>query len=310
VNFDVSCAGHGCNQGDSAEGFILHFDQGRGTGLIRANDGGRYAFDLEQWRSAEAPRDGFKVDFETEGERASDVYLLPPASLPAANSASPAAGAGPQAPDIGSFLARRPGIIPAAAILVGCFLPFVSVAFVSPNLFGFVGFVTQVSRPAFAFRATPFGVQFALSCAYLLYAIPGSAAWLLYREIREEASPGLRVRVGLTGLLGPFAIYLLMLAMISLAMPATRIRSNDLNFLRAVSFAGLGWILIATASVALIIIGRRVLRPAPFEADQDDAGAAPTVEPEPRVASRTCPSCGKQYGGELIFCPRDGTDLI
>lgn len=50
---------------------------GNGTGIIRGDDGRRYAYDLADWTSEGGPRDGLKVDFEPEGGRATRILRLP-----------------------------------------------------------------------------------------------------------------------------------------------------------------------------------------------------------------------------------------
>lgn len=57
-------------------GEILGYDPNSGTGVLRAEDGRRYRFALAQWREASAPEKGIRVDFETSGEHAIDVYAV------------------------------------------------------------------------------------------------------------------------------------------------------------------------------------------------------------------------------------------
>ena len=64
-------------------GSLIHFNAQAGQGLIRAEDGRRYAFVLGQWRSESYPTLGDELDFEIEGTRALDIYVTREAVAPA-----------------------------------------------------------------------------------------------------------------------------------------------------------------------------------------------------------------------------------
>jgi hypothetical protein len=57
------------------KGIVLGFDTVKG-GVIRAEDSKRYALQTSAWRGSEDPYTGQEVDFEVDGETASDVYPL------------------------------------------------------------------------------------------------------------------------------------------------------------------------------------------------------------------------------------------
>ncbi len=59
------------------QGSILHFDEGTGTGVIRAEDGNRYQFVMAQYRSAGAPVAGKRVDFDVVGDVGTEIYDIP-----------------------------------------------------------------------------------------------------------------------------------------------------------------------------------------------------------------------------------------
>ena len=260
------------------DGTLLNFDPGQGSGLIRASDGRRYSFAAADWKSAETPAPGDIVDFELDGERASEVYRIrsgavsfgkkavapadapAPAPAPAAEAPaspqpaeewvpSPAAGEGP-----GPYLAARPGLAFAGLLLLACFLPFISAGFVSLSLFNLVGVTSMAGN--FAYGAGG-GIQMGLLLFYLLYAVPIMACWLIFQELRGEASAALRRWTGLVGLAGPFAI--ITLASLLLQSGARGAfgrgpRGGDLtgSLLSGISF---GWIMIIAASIALIAVG-------------------------------------------------------
>ena len=56
------------------KGKILDFDEESRSGMISGDDGNRYNFELEQWKSATLPKAGGKVDFAGKGESAEAIY--------------------------------------------------------------------------------------------------------------------------------------------------------------------------------------------------------------------------------------------
>jgi hypothetical protein len=58
------------------EGKILDYNSQSRQGLIRGNDGNRYEFSADEYRSQAEIRIGQAVDFEVDGKRAVGVYLL------------------------------------------------------------------------------------------------------------------------------------------------------------------------------------------------------------------------------------------
>ena len=57
------------------KGIVLGFDPISG-GVIRAEDGKRYVLQSDAWRGVQPPHTGQEVDFEVDGDIASDVYSL------------------------------------------------------------------------------------------------------------------------------------------------------------------------------------------------------------------------------------------
>lgn len=58
------------------EGVILDFNLDSGTGVVRCNQGTRYSFTLEEWKSSDLPKPGERVDFVAEGTVARNLYRL------------------------------------------------------------------------------------------------------------------------------------------------------------------------------------------------------------------------------------------
>ena len=56
------------------KGALLDFNIPKNEGLISGDDNRRYTFPGSEWREAEAPRRGMRVDFEGQGSAASGVF--------------------------------------------------------------------------------------------------------------------------------------------------------------------------------------------------------------------------------------------
>lgn len=56
------------------KGKILDFNSNNRTGIISADDGNRYNFDMGQWKGSVLPRSGAKVDFSVNESAAADIY--------------------------------------------------------------------------------------------------------------------------------------------------------------------------------------------------------------------------------------------
>lgn len=68
------------------EGVILDFNLESRTGVVRCNQGTRYSFTLDEWKSSDLPRPGERVDFVPSADQASNLYRLQtqvPVSTPA-----------------------------------------------------------------------------------------------------------------------------------------------------------------------------------------------------------------------------------
>ena len=223
-------------------GTVLHFDAAEG-GLIRGGDGQRYSFAAGDWKGDTPPASGQNVDFEIEGAAARSVY-----PVPGQPEASPAP-APAQAPQIGPFFADRPGLPFALAIFLACFLPFISLGFMSVNLFDLVRITSMIGN----FSTGSGNVQTGLWLFYLLYAVPLVAIWVIVQELRRAAGRGLRLGGGLFCLAGPFAIVIGATELLKAGIPH-RAGPGDFN-LNLVSNMSVGWILIAVAGAGLIAVG-------------------------------------------------------
>jgi uncharacterized membrane protein YhaH (DUF805 family) len=60
------------------KGNIIGFDPDTNTGAISGHDGNRYDFTTTDWRGRGQPRHGDVVDFQPDGQHATQIYLLEP----------------------------------------------------------------------------------------------------------------------------------------------------------------------------------------------------------------------------------------
>ncbi|HYM71948.1 MAG TPA: DUF805 domain-containing protein [Stellaceae bacterium] len=58
------------------KGNVIGFDPDTNTGAISGHDGNRYDFATADWRAHSPPRHGDVVDFQPEGRRAAQIYLV------------------------------------------------------------------------------------------------------------------------------------------------------------------------------------------------------------------------------------------
>ena len=58
------------------KGNVIGFDPDTNTGAISGHDGNRYDFATADWRSRSQPRHGDIVDFQPQGQRAAEIYML------------------------------------------------------------------------------------------------------------------------------------------------------------------------------------------------------------------------------------------
>src|SRR5580658_5535822 len=60
------------------KGNVIGFDPDTNTGAISGHDGNRYDFATIDWHGQRQPRHGDVVDFQPEGQRATQVYVTEP----------------------------------------------------------------------------------------------------------------------------------------------------------------------------------------------------------------------------------------
>ena len=227
-------------KGRSVDGRILAFDAEKG-GVLRGEDGKRYAFAAADWQDDDVPEAGARVDFEPDGARARNLYVLPP-----------------PAEIMRPFLADRLGLPVGLLLLVACGLPFLTVGPFSANLFN----VVSVASSLGLYAPVNVNMESGLWLFRFLYVVPAAAALLLVLEWRGLAGRWWRIGIGLVGLVGPVAIALGARALFTATAPPATVGGRLLRALRRhvapdlfVPQIGIGWIAIAALSLVLIAIG-------------------------------------------------------
>lgn len=226
-------------------GTVLSFDPADG-GLLRGEDGQRYAFDATEWNGPEPSVMGGLVDFEPDGERALSVHPLP---------ARPASAVAPP-----SFLTEKPGLPIALLMLVACVFPFLTLGPFSANMFNIVGVATSLGD----YAPVNVNMQTGLWLFHFLYIVPACALALVVLEWLGRSGRWPRIGVGLVGLLAPVAITLGARALFTPAAPNPHVSLITRVLRRAgealapdlfVPHIGMGWIALALLSLALIGVG-------------------------------------------------------
>lgn len=156
------------------------------------------------------------------------------------------------------FLLDRPGLPIAILILGACLLPFLTLGPFSANLFNVVGVASSLGRHA----PVNVNMESGLWLFHGLYIVPAAALLLLVLEALGRAGRWWRIGIGLTGLLAPVAIALCARASFTATSPhghfARRLLREAREFLAPDLFTphiGMGWIVIALLSLALVLIG-------------------------------------------------------
>lgn len=281
-------------------GILIHYNAQSEQGLIRAEDGNRYAFYKQDWQSERRPSVNDEVDFEVDGTIAYDIYLLKAGRAPVAASSGPSVDltklretVSRGAQDLGGNpLAQRLlgdwTMVFAVVTLLGCMLPYLTIGgglfnarTEAASLLGVGSTIGQVidvtnqienlgrnfnQRNAQRNAQNVEGLRWSLRLGYLLYLVPIFALWLIVAKVRGKAARNLTIVQGLTSLALPILVPLLFSAAIYAQIPAdARQFTQNLGGLVNVSFLGLGFWVMALAGLAQLLARFGVLRKAPIE---------------------------------------------
>lgn len=258
------------------KGVLLHYNAESNQGLIRAEDGRRYAFNGPEWRSERRPTIGEEVDFEPRGTVAHEIYALkgaaPQVDLSRLRESVTQGARDLGGSDVGQrFLARWTAII-ALVTLIGCMLPFISFGGQSASLFGVgseigraVDGLTQLENVGRMFGGNSFntrrpaveppslsGARWTLRIGYLLYLIPILSFAVVAFELLSRPAGRLSMLQGIASIALPIAVPLLLAAAIYAQLPAElrqmtgQLRGIDISFL------GLGFWVMVLSGIAQI----------------------------------------------------------
>lgn len=237
------------------EGSVLHFSYEAGEGVIRASDGRRYTFEAKQWLSSPGPTVGDGVDFEPEGAAAGQIYRLAGGAAPHPYVYMPP----PPAPFPGS----KASVVAACLMILGTFLPWISVSYSGHvSLWGITEYLRMLAGLASYGRGSAGGATLVVYLFLLpFYLVPFFAARLIYKEARGTATPGLRRRVGLYGLLAPWVMVLIAYMILASALNPRGSPGGIGNPLAIISVVGGGWYLVMGCGIALTLIASSSPRP-------------------------------------------------
>lgn len=105
------------------KGNIIGFDPDTNTGAISGHDGNRYDFATNDWHGHAQPRHGDIVDFQPQGQRATEIFMVEPEYV---------------APSFGKFYFSAAGRISRSQYWLRFFLPVFIIGFIL-NLIGLAG---------------------------------------------------------------------------------------------------------------------------------------------------------------------------
>lgn len=281
-------------------GILIHYNAQSDQGLIRAEDGKRYAFYGQDWMSERRPSVNDEIDFEIDGTVAYDIYLLKAGRAPAPASSGPAvdfsklrASVAQGAQELGGnpFAQRLLGdwtMVFAVLTLLGCMLPFLTIGggvfnarSESASLLGVgstIGQIIDVTHQMenlgrnFNQRNVQRNAQnvevlrWSLRIGYLLYLVPVFALWLIVAKVRGKPARNLTLVQGLTSIALPILVPMLFSAAIYAQIPAdARQLTQNLGGLFNISFMGIGFWVMVLAGVAQLLARFGILRKAPID---------------------------------------------
>lgn len=111
------------------KGNVIGFDPDTNTGAISGHDGNRYDFATVDWRGQSRPRHGDVVDFQPEGQRAAQIYLVEPEYV---------------APSFGRFYFSAAGRISRSQYWLKFTLPYIGIVVVIQIIMAISGYGSPV----------------------------------------------------------------------------------------------------------------------------------------------------------------------
>jgi len=144
-------------------GNVIGFDADTNTGAVSGHDGNRYDFVTQDWHGRMPPRHGDVVDFQAQGGRALDIYLIEPEYV---------------RPTIGQFYFSPSGRISRAQYWLRFMVPYCVIYF-----------VIDVAATAVDEESTAHTVLSGILALFVLVALWPSIA-ILIKRIHDRNKPG------------------------------------------------------------------------------------------------------------------------
>jgi uncharacterized membrane protein YhaH (DUF805 family) len=152
-------------RGTGMKGTVIGFDPDTNSGAISGYDGQRYDFATQDWHGQSRPRHGDVVDFQAQGQRAHDIYLLEPEYI---------------APNFGQLYFSPSGRISRSQYWLRFFLPLLAVSIVLQVI---------IAIAAAAGNSTAVGVFYVIYVIFGLATLwPGIA--VLIKRIHDHNKTG------------------------------------------------------------------------------------------------------------------------
>lgn len=212
------------------DGSILGFDEDTKTGAIRAENGDRYPFSLDDWNGERDPKAGDKVDFVAKDDRATEIYLLkgsfnaPDLSgisekLGTAESRAEMLEAVKSNQAVGLFL-QKPHVAGAGLIILGwLFAGHLLLITAVGDAFDAMGQMNEFARLTGGDTGIGLFRMIGILSLLLFYLIPVFAGWLIYQSYHDQETSKQKRRAAFAGLALPIIIPIVAFIFIFIGLP-------------------------------------------------------------------------------------------
>lgn len=231
------------------KGKILGFDAAAGTGVINGEDGSRYRFASNDWRSERTPAAGASVDFEAAGDRASEIY---PVGMQIGG-LSPDALAGPGMDKATALLRESLATPLAIVVLLAMFLPAIGSPMMTVSTMGLGNLPNFASAAFLADEHVSSSLSTAQSLMFLRFAAPIAALWAIWSAWSDKPLKLPMLVTGTSALIAAGLSFALRSAVVS----AMGVMGEAAGRMISVGFGA--W-LLALAGVALLLAGIGIIR--------------------------------------------------
>lgn len=212
------------------DGSILGFDEDTKTGAIRAENGDRYPFSLDDWNGERAPKAGDKVDFVAKDNRATEIYLLKGSftapdlagigdKLGTAESRAEMLEAVKSNQAVGLFL-QKPHVAGAGLIILGwLFAGHLLLITAVGDAFDAMGQMNEFARLTGGDTGIGLFRMIGILSLLLFYLIPVFAGWLIYHSYHDQETSKHKRRAAFAGLALPIVVPIIAFIFIFIGLP-------------------------------------------------------------------------------------------